>query len=528
MALIGLSGEDHVLVVVVHHIVWDGYSASILFKEMMALYEAYSQDLDSPLPALSKQYVDYALWQRAVQTESALAPDLAYFVGELSGASPLLTLPYDGARPAVQTFKGAEESIHLEPAKEASLRALAHEEGATLFVTFMSALQVLLYRYSNQTDIVVGFPVSGRTEEEYAGLLGVFINTLALRCDLSGNPSFRALLGQARDKASGAIAHQALPFSQLVKALQPYRLAGVTPVFQVLLNWKVFSLNQETRCGLTVTHDDNNSGDALFDLTVEVTRTDSGLRCALIYNTDLFEAASMRRMCGHFQVLLAGIVAQPDAGIGEVPLLSAQERQQMLIEWNETQAAYPEESGFHQLFEAQVAEQPDTTALVFGEERVTYGRLNARANRLAHYLQSLNAGRETRVGIYLERSIDMVVSLLAVLKAGAAYVPLDRSHPAERLRFVLEDVCVQVVLTQDTLVVSLPATRAQIVCLEQVAERVGALPVGNPSWAGGADRLAYVIYTSGSTGQPKGVAITHGSVCNLLYAARADFEGPVA
>lgn len=511
--LLGLGEDDHVLLLTMHHVVSDEWSMGVCFNEMLALYEAFCLDRPSPLQNLPIQYADFAVWQRERLKDDALAPHLAYFREQLAGAPAVLTLPYDHTRPKVQTFRGSQESFPITPALEDALRVLGQQDGATLFVVLMAAFHVLLHRHTNQSDIVAGFPMAGRDTLETEELIGIFTNTLVLRTDLSENPSFRELLRQVREKAFGAYEHRDLPIARLVKELQPDR----DPSFQVLFNVEDSPVKAATSHGLTVREFAFDPEIALFDLTVEIMRADEGLRCVFIYNTDLFEASTIRRMCGHFRILLEGIVASPDASVAELPLLTPAERRQLLIEWNDTAAAFRENVCLHQLFEEQTARTPEAAAVAFADERLTYHELNTRANQLAHHLRALGTGPDRLVGVYLVRSVEMVVALLATLKAGAAYVPLDPEYPAERLHIVLEDAGIGVVLSRKELAGALPAIKAQVVCLDQKQGLNQNTGSSNPVSGVTPDDLAYVIYTSGSTGTPKGVMNTHRGICNRLF-----------
>ena len=519
--LLRLDEEEHVLLMTMHHIVSDGWSMGVFFREVSALYEAYSTDSPSPLPELPIQYADFAIWQRQWLQGEELARQLSYWKQQLDDAPPVLELPTDRPRPPVQSYRGTCQSVMLPKPLTKALQALSRREGVTLFMTLLAAFKTLLYRYTGQEDIVVGSPTANRTRAEIEGLIGFFVNTLVLRTNLSGNPSFRELLGRVREVALGAYTHQDLPFEKLVEELRPERDLSRTPLFQVM-----FSLQNAPRAalelpGLSLNRLEVENRTAKFDLTLSMVEGTNGLRGVLEYNTDLFDAATMTRMAEHFQTLLEAIVTHPAQRVAEFPLMSKTERHQLLVEWNDTQAVYPKDSCIHELFEEQVDRTPDAVAVVFEDEQLTYRELNHRANQFAHYLQKLGVRPEVLVGICVERSLEMIIGLLGILKAGGAYVPLDPAYPKERLAFMLEDAQLLVLLTQERLVERLPKHGARVICLDTgwqaiIAQESEANPVSGVT----ADNLAYVIYTSGSTGKPKGVQILHHAVANFLHAMR--------
>jgi len=521
--LLRLDEEEHVLLLTMHHIVGDGWSYGVFVRELTALYEAFNQGRPSPLPELPIQYVDFAHWQRQWFQGKVLEEQLAYWKQQLGDDLPVLELPTDRPRPAVQTFRGARQSAMLSKSLLEALRTLSRQEGMTVFMTLLAAFQTLLSRYANQDDIVVGSPIANRTRAELEGLIGFFVNTLVLRTDLSGDPSFRQLLGRVREMALRAYAHQDLPFEKLVEELQPERDLSRNPLFQVMFVLQNAPARALKLSGLTLRPLAVDSGTAKFDLTLFMFEGEDGLRARWEYNSDLFDAATITRMLGHFQTLLEGIIANPEQRISELPLLSDAERQQVLVEWNKTQTAYPRGSSIHELFEAQVERTPDTIAVGFEQEQLSYGELNGRANQLARYLQSRGVGPEVLVGIMMHRSVEMVVGLLGILKAGGAYVPLDSDYPQERLRFMLQDTTPPVLLTQARFLEGLPQSEAEVVCLDTDWKAIVQERTENLSGAAKAENLAYVIYTSGSTGRPKGVAIEHHSTVALLHWAREIF-----
>ena len=515
-ALLKLGEEEHLLLLFMHHIVFDGWSVGVLHRELTALYEAFSTGEPSPLPELPIQYADFAHWQRGWMDGDILQEGLAYWRQGLDGAPAVLELPTDRPRPAVQTSRGASQSMTLPKTLSKSLKVLSQGEGVTIFMTLLAAFGTLLHRYTGQDDIVVGSPIAGRNRAEMEGLIGVFINTLVLRTDFSGNPTFRELLGRVRETALGAYAHQNLPFEKLVEELKPERNLSHTPLFQVMFNYEDFPDKFTETQGLRIDEFGFDNKVALFDLTLEIVSKDEELSCIFEYNTDLFEEATIERMLGNYETILGGIVAAPEQRLSHLPLLTERERHQLLVEWNNTYTEYHRNSCVHELFEAQVERTPEAVALIFEDLQLTYQELNARANQLAHYLRSLGVGSETLVGIFMERSLEMIVGVLGVLKAGGAYVPLDPTYPKERIAFMLEDAQVSLLLTQERMVEALPQHSAHLVRLDTDWEVIAQESRENPASNINTDNLAYVIYTSGSTGKPKGVQIPHSALTNFL------------
>ncbi|WP_375511201.1 amino acid adenylation domain-containing protein [uncultured Nostoc sp.] len=521
--LIRLTQKEHVLLVTMHHIISDGWSMGIFVRELSVLYEAFSAGKPSPLSDLPLQYADFSNWQREWLAGEVSNTQLSYWKHQLAHL-PVLQLFTDRKRSVVRSPHGATQSFALSPELSASLKALSRQEGVTLFMTLLAAFQTLLHRYTRQDDIVVGSPIANRNSVETEELIGFFINTLVLRTDISGNPSFRELLARVRQVTLEAYAHQDLPFEKLVKELQPERNLSQTPLFQVMFvlqntpieEFKLPDVEFSTMAVYTNT--------AKFDLTFGMSETETGLTGLLEYSTDLFDACTIHRMVEHFQTLLEGIVANPDRHISKLPLLTATEQHQLLLKWNQTQVNYPKDQCIHQLFEAQVEKNPDAIALVFEDKQLTYRELNQRANKLARYLQKLGVGTEMLVGICVERSLEMVVGILAILKAGGAYVPLDPAYPQERLSFILSDTNTPVLLTQQKLVENLPTQGAHLVCLDAEWEQIAQQSDENPVSGVAGENLAYVIYTSGSTGKPKGVTINHSNVVRLLKATHSWFN----
>ncbi|MFL5385134.1 MAG: amino acid adenylation domain-containing protein, partial [Longimicrobiaceae bacterium] len=530
-ALLRLGEEDRVLLLSMHHIVSDGWSMGVLYREFSALYAAYREGGESPLPELAVQYADYAVWQREQLEGEALERQLSYWRERLAGAPELLELPTDHPRPAVQTFRGAVVPVELSLELLERLQALGRSEGATLYMTLLGAFQVLLGRYAGSEDVVVGSPIAGRTRGEVEELIGFFVNTLVLRTDLSGDLSFRETLRRVREATLGAYAHQELPFEKLVAELQPERSLSHSPLFQVMFTLQDAGGGGGALPGLKVSGVAAEYAIAKFDLSLTLEATPRGLRGGLNYSTDLFERGTIERMLGHLARVLEQAAARPEARLSELDLLSAEERALVVDAWNRTAAGYPADRCIHELFEAQAARTPGAVAVRFEEESLTYAELNERANRLAHSLAGLGVRPETRVALCLERGPEMVVAVLAVLKAGGAYVPLDPTYPAERLAFVLADAAVPVLVTQESLRAALSAgDGVAVVSVDGHGERIAAESAENPARGARPDHLAYVIYTSGSTGTPKGVLVQHGSLSNLLAATREAFgvgEGDV-
>lgn len=521
-ALLRLREKEHVLLLCMHQIISDPWSLGVLELELWRLYPAMREGSPSPLPPLPIQYADYAVWQRTLLSGEVLERQLAYWRARLDGAPPLLELPTDHPRPAVQTTHGAHERIRFSVELSERLRVLARHEGATLYMTYLSAFQVLLSKYAGSEDVVVGSPIAGRTLHETEGLIGCFTNTLVLRTDLSGDPTFREVLSRVRETALSAYEHQDVRFEVLVEALRLERSLGHSPLFQVMFAFAVNPPRGALASGLRVTPvaavDANTSK---FDLTLAVAEGDESCTEAVLdYRTDLFERGTIRRMLRHLERVLQQVTVDADLPLSALELLDESERRTVLEEWNRTDVDYPADYGIAALFEAQATRTPAAIAIVSDDESLTYRELNARANRLAVHLAALGVGHETRVGICLERSPELVVSLLATLKAGGAYVPLDPMYPAERLAFMLKDSGVEVLLTQETLRDALPLLPSlRVVAVDAQGERVADERVENPRNAPGTDSLAYVMYTSGSTGTPRGVALEQRGVVRLVRGA---------
>jgi amino acid adenylation domain-containing protein len=521
--LLQLGGEGDVLLLAMHHAVSDGWSMRVLFRELSALYAAFREGRPSPLAEPALQFADYAAWERARLGGSALDGQLAHWRTRLAGAPALLELPLDHPRPAVQTYRGARESLDLPLPLLERLKALGHGEGATPFMVLLAAFQVLLGKYAGTDDVVVGTPVAGRTRHEVEELLGFFANTLVLRTDLSGDLSFRELLRRVRDVTLDAYDHQEVPFERLVAELQPERSLGHSPLFQVAFTFESAREPAAESQALPARGIEIDAGTAQFDLTLSTLESSQGLHASLTYATSLFEAATIRRMLAHLSRLLEQVADDADARLSQLELMDGAERNRVVQEWNETARPYPRDATIPALFDRQVAERPGAVAMVWGDEETTYAGLASRANRLAHHLQRLGVGLESRVGVMMERGPELVVSILAILKAGGCYVPLDPAYPAERLALMVEDAAVRVVLTRENsgdagdsvdAEHAIAAAGARIVALGSID--LSAEPEDAPVCGATPENLAYIVYTSGSTGRPKGVMVGHREVVQLV------------
>ncbi|NEQ65179.1 MAG: amino acid adenylation domain-containing protein [Symploca sp. SIO2D2] len=522
--LLKLTDASHVLIVMMHHIISDGWSIGIFINELSTLYTALASGNPSPLPTLPIQYADFSHWQRQWLKEKVLEEQMEYWQQQLADIPTLLTLPTDRPRPPMQTFRGKRESFQLSKALTQKLKQLARQTETTLFMLLFGVFTTLLYRYSDQTDIVVGSPIAHRNHREIEPLIGFFVNTLVLRINFSNYPGFQELLKQIKRVSLDAYAHQDIPFEQLVEALQPERHLSYNPLFQVMFVLQNAPVEEFDLPGLQVNLLETEQVVSQFDLTLLITEKGQGLTGEFEYNCDLFEATTIKRMVGHFQTLLAGIIDNPQQKVTELPLLTSTEQQQLLIEWNRTTVSYPQEYCVHQLLEAQVEKNPNAIALVDNDEVLTYGELNRYANQLAQYLQHRGIKSDQLVGVCLERSFDLVIGLLAVLKAGAAYVPLDANYPQQRLTFMLEDSQVPVLLTQEKLLEKFSGLNSHVVCLDRDWGMIAQAKSENPTSDVQTSNLAYVIYTSGSTGQPKGVLIPHRGLLNLVYWHQQAFD----
>ncbi len=510
-----LSDDEYLLLLTIHHIVTDGWSNGILIRELSALHQTYTSNVPANLEALPIQYADFAVWQQQWLSGAELDNQIAYWKKRLVDL-PDLQLPIDKPRPALQTFNGALAYRELPGDLSVKLRKLSKQSGASLFMTMLAGFGVLLQRYCGQHDIVVGSPIANRKRVELEGLMGFFVNSLVMRMDVSGDPGFAELLKRVQDTTLGAYEHQDLPFEKLIEELQPERIQSQNPLFQVMFALQNAPSAQLELTGLRLQAVAPFIRMARFDLEVHVSERSESLGLGFIYNTDLFNADTIERMLGHYQTLLEGMVADPNRHISELPMLGEQERRQVVIDWNQTKADYPRAQTVQALFEAQVSQSPDACAVEYAGDSLSYTQLNERANQLAHYLRQQGVGAEVKVGLYLERSLDMVVALLGILKAGGAYVPLDLDYPSSRIAFMLEDAEVPVLLTTAKLTSRLPERVCERVCLDTDWAQIARQSADNPEVTTTADSLAYVIYTSGSTGTPKGVEIRHRAINRLV------------
>lgn len=535
-ALFRLAADRHVLVVIQHHIASDGWSSGVFWRELAAFYDGFSQRRTPLLPELPIQYADFAAWQRKWLTGEVLESQLSYWREQLKDP-PLLKLPTDRPRPAARTHRGARQNFRLSRELTQGLKNLSSQEHVTLFMTLLAAFQTLLLRYSGEDDIAVGSPIANRNRLEIEGLIGFFVNTLVLRVDLSGNPTFCDLLSRVRRIALESYAYQDLPFERLVEELQPKRDLSSSPLFQVMFALQNVPRNDFAPQGLTVTPVNHRSITAKFDLSLAIYEIGDELEGQLEYATELFDSTTIGRMAGHFQTLLEAIVADPRQRIALLPLLTENEQDQMLVKWNDTAKGYPANKCIHELFEEQAERIPDAIAVAIEDQQLSYGELNRRANQLAHYLTKLGVRRNTPVGISMDRSIDMMVGLLGILKAGSAYLPLDPNDPAKRLAFMLNDGDAGVLVTQEHLIEkkrSLTqdsdgrfgsfAPHIQAVCLDKEWNKIAQESQDNLNSGVTAEQLAYLIYTSGSTGQPKGVMVSHHSLVAHSVSAAQHYQ----
>nr|WP_222944470.1 non-ribosomal peptide synthetase [Pseudomonas cerasi] len=515
--LLNLNTDEHVLILTQHHIVSDGWSMPIMVDELVRLYEGYSQGREVSLTALDLQYADYALWQRTWMEAGEQARQLDYWKQQLGDQQPILELPADYPRPVVQSHAGARLAVELEPALIDGLKQVARQQGVTLFMLLLASFQSLLHRHSGQSDIRVGVPIANRNRAETEGLIGFFVNTQVLRAEFDVHTTFNELLQQVKHTALQAQAHQELPFEQLVEALQPQRSLSHSPLFQVMFNHQSqASADVRALPGLQVEALLPDSYPAQFDLTLNTAEHDGGLSAGLTYATALFDPRTIERMAGHWLALLQAICANAAQRIAEVPMLDVAERQQILHDWNATAADFPNEACLHSLIEAQVRATPDAPALVFATEQLSYVQLNARANQLAHRLRESGVGPDVLVGICVERSLELVIGLLAIIKAGGAYVPLDPDYPEDRLAYMMQDSGIGLLLTQTALLARLPV-QVQSLCLDQDGDWLEGYSTANPVNLSHPLNLAYVIYTSGSTGKPKGAGNSHRALVNRLH-----------
>ncbi|MBV9790782.1 MAG: amino acid adenylation domain-containing protein, partial [Chloroflexi bacterium] len=517
-----LEQDRQMVVLTIHHIISDGWSMGVLVRELFAFYRAYATAADAqiaaPFAPLPIQYADFAVWQRSWLQGDVLAEQIDYWKQQLADLT-VLELPTDRPRPPVLSFRGATRSFELPPELTAKLLRLSQQADVTLFMTLLAGFQVVMARYSGQTDIAVGSPIANRTRSELEDLIGFFVNMLVLRSDLSDAPTVRQLLQRVRDTALSAYAHQDLPFEMLVEELQPERSLSYNPLFQVGFALQNTPKESADLPGLELRSLEVTSRTATFDLSLFMSEGPHGIAGLLEYNTDLFDESTIARLIGHFGTVLDAMAAAPEQPVTALPLLTEAEQQQ-LTAWNDTAAPVPQQWA-HERFATQAERTPDAIALIAGNQRLSYAELNARANQLAHHLRALGAAPGVRIGLCADRSPELVIGLLGILKAGAAYVPLDPEYPRDRLEFMLTDADVAILVTQQALSTQLSAPA--VVYLDRDRAAIDAWPEENPAVAIPPETLAYVIYTSGSTGLPKGVMVEHGNLANTLSASQAVF-----
>ena len=521
--LLQLGAQEFVLLVTMHHLITDGWSLGVFLRELMTLVQGYGSGKATTLPPLTVQYIDYAAWQRTMLTQAKADAQLEYWTNQLGGRLPVLDLPTDCTRPALQSYSGSHYPINISGDLLAELRQMSQQEGVTLFMLLLAAFNVLLYRYTGQTDCLVGTPIANRTKPELEGLIGFFVNTLVMRNDLSGNPSFQELLHRVQKVALSAYKNRDLPFEKLVETLQPNRDLGRSPLFQVLFVHMDAPMGNMQFADIDVEPLDVNNGTAQYDLSLYCIEGANGISGFIEYNTDLFTEQTMARLMGHYQEVLTAVTHTPSAPINDIPLLTNAEKEQLLVSMNDTAAPIPMQP-VHQLIQKQAAATPTNIAVVSEDnaQQFTYAQLDTRANQLARHLQAAGVTVGTRVGLCVNRSPNMVVGLLGILKAGGTYIPIDPTYPAERIRYVLEDANAPVLITESELVPTLPTDGKHVICLDADWGEIGCLAEEPVDVETAPDDLAYIIYTSGSTGKPKGVQIPHHALVNFLVSMQKE------
>lgn len=512
-----LSPQDHILFLLRHHIASDGWSTRIVQRELLEGYLAAQEYRSANLPQLEVQYADFALWQRARFHEQGFEQELNYWRNQLNGL-PQLELPIDRPRPSVVSYKGSQLILRISRSLTAKLRNFSRQERVTMNTTMLTAFSVLLHRYSGQVDFAIGVPVSGRIRRELEPLIGFFINTLVLRSDFSGNPTFVDLLHQINQSSIDAFDHQNLPFEMLVEELQHERHLNRSPLIQTTFQYLDIPIQPSIKIpGMLIERLPIDPGTSQFDFSISITESAEGLIGRARFNSDTFETKTIQRMIEHYQVILDAISVNPSSHVSSLSLLSDRERNQILVDWNTTAVDFPKNKFVHQLFEDQVHRTPDATAVYFGGETLTYQELNQSANQLAYYLRQLGVAPEVLVGICMERSLEMIVGILGILKAGGAFVPINPHNPKERVAFMINDIQTPIVLIQKKLEIRLPISNARVICLDSDWEEISQELVENPDVNISSNNAAYVIYTSGSTGTPKGTLIEHRSLVNHIH-----------
>ncbi len=533
--LLRLAPNEHVVLFTMHHIISDGWSVGVFIRELAHLYRSFAEGKPSPLPELPIQYVDYAAWQREWLNHEVLEKQLAYWREQLKGAPPLLELPTDRPRPPVQTYRGAIERIEFSSEVSEAVEHLSRKLGVTPFMILLAAFKILLARYSGQEDILVGTPIANRRFAEIEPLIGFFVNTLVIRTDLSDNPTFSELIRRVREVLLEAYAHQDLPFEKLVEELQPPRNLSHSPVFQVAFVLQNMPVSELHVSGIQLRAMEVDSTTAKYDLTFYLGEGDGRFFGLLEYNTDLFDRETIRRMLNHFRLLLESGLRRPEEEVYALPMMDEGELTRVLVEWNRSDTPFPEQRTVPDIFEEWVAKQPDAPAVVFtpsvhpdSQRKVlTYEELDRESNQLAHWLQRWGVGPETLVGICMDRSPEMIVGIMGVLKAGGAFVPIDPAYPTERIRYMIDDSRISVLLTQEETADHMPRQAARMVVLDRDRPEIAREPQAVPERAIVPQNLAYVIYTSGSTGKPKGTMLQHVGLANLVTAQIQAFHvGP--
>ena len=518
--LVHMHDEQHRLYMTVHQIIFDATTVyRVLLPELTTLYEAFAAGKPSPLPELSIQYADFAYWQQKKLMPEAWSEHTAYWRKQLAGELPVLQWPNDHPRPPVETHRGATQRFMLPVGLVETLRSISHQQGTSFYMTLLAGLAALLHRYTGQDDIILGSFSAGRKLAELEPLLGYFVNPLPLRVNLSGNPTFRELQSRVRGVVLDALAHEDVPFVHVVKEIQHRPDPTRNPLFQVVISQQPKLPN--IAAGWELVTEEVCNGGSKLDLVVVVDDRGDSVFGPIIYNPDLFDDATITRMIGHWQMLLTAAAAAPESHIADLPLLTDAERNQILVQWNNTRTDYPKNACLHELIETQAERTPDATALIYEQEQLSYGELNARADQLAHYLRKLGVGPEVLVGICMERSIEMIVGLLAIVKAGGAYVPLDPAYPAARLEFMIDDSGLRFLITTQTLGLKVIGFTGQLICVDRDWPVISQESRENPSMNVEPQNLAYVIYTSGSTGRPKGVQIPHRALVNFLASMQS-------
>jgi amino acid adenylation domain-containing protein len=526
-SLFRIDEEEHILLIVIHHIVFDGWSLTVFLRELKFFYDGFTRGITPVLSPLSMQYSEFAAWQRDYANSKVMREHLAYWHDHLGEKPPVLDLRADRQRPKVRSSKGGTVHFRVPAAMTDRARQLGKGTGATLYMTLLSAFVAQLHHYTGQDEILIGTPVAGRTRSDTEDLIGFFVNTLALRIRIVEDPGFRELLRRVRSLVISGLAHQDAPFEKLATQKDISRDMGWTPLFQVLFVLQTATTHIREMAGLEVSVSELDTKTSKFDLTLVLSETEDGLAGDLEYSSDLFDEETIRRMAGHYVELLEGAVNDPDVRVSELPMLSERERRQILEEWNATEREYPRDRCIHELFEEQVKRSPGRVALVCGEERLTYEELNRRANRLAHRLQKEGVEGDVLVGLCMDRSLEMVVGIVGILKAGGAYLPLDPRYPQERLRFMVADARPKVIVAQKETLSVLSGFAVPVVSVDGDTHASTLEATRDPISRSGPDNLAYVIYTSGSTGEPKGVLVSHDNVVRLFRSTEELFHfGP--